>query len=98
MKEKLAIIGWHRGWRKISSVEAIKEIGGLGLGAAKKVVDLALENEEAEIFVEGNEACKKLAQRLADLGAIVTYRERTYDSFLDEEPVVTRQRFKKVKS
>ena|SRR5579862_9146417 len=97
MKEKLTIIGWHRGWRKVSSVQAIKEIGGLGLGTSKETVDSALDGNQAEVFAEGNEACLKLAQRLADLGAVVIYRGKTYDGFPDEECVIKRQRPQKAK-
>lgn len=81
MKVVVQIIGWHPRWEKIASIKAIRIASGCGLADAKRVVDQASTKEFAEFEVEGLVEAKRVAQELADLGAVVSCAGVTYDSF-----------------
>ena len=81
MKTAVQIVGWHPRWEKIASIKAICISSDCGLADAKRVVDRALTEEFAEFHVEGLEEAKCVSQELADLGAVVSCADVTYDSF-----------------
>ena len=85
MKVVVQIIGWHPRWEKIASIKAIRISSGCGLADAKRVVDQALTKEFAEFEVEGLVEAKRVAQELADLGAVVSCASVTYDGFHGDE-------------
>jgi hypothetical protein len=85
MKTAVQIVGWHPRWEKIASIKAIRISSDCGLADAKRVVDRALTEEFAEFEVDGLEEAKRVAQELADLGAVVLCAGVTYDSFHGDE-------------
>jgi hypothetical protein len=85
MKVAVQIIGWHPCWEKITSIIAIRISAGCGLTDAKHIVDRALTGGFAEFEVEGLVEAARVAQELADLGAVIYSDGVTYDSFHGDE-------------
>jgi len=87
MKVLVQIIGWNDGWNKVESTKAIHSATSGGLAKAKIIVDEALDDLKPTFEVEGVPEAKNLAQKLADLGAVVSCLDVTYNTMPKPSPL-----------
>lgn len=62
------IIGWNRGFQKISHTKLIQAYTGLGIAEAKRVTDDVLEGQQAEVEVDDRNV-EDFLRQVRELGA-----------------------------